>query len=154
ALFAFLHSFNEAVVAIFIAGRDAATLPKKMFESIRLESDPVIAVVSTLLTGAIFIGVLASLIFRQRPAPARGAGANAAAGRTIAAGKNSISQALQRGVFRRAKSIRSIAGGIVTGAGTSDRRGTMQTAASDGAVAPGREPLLVDLALQGGGAHG
>src|SRR5262249_49278861 len=51
ALFAFLHSFNEAVVAIFIAGRDASTLPKKMFESIRLESDPVIAVVSTLLTG-------------------------------------------------------------------------------------------------------
>ena len=32
ALFAFLHSFNEAVVAIFIAGRDASTLPKKMFE--------------------------------------------------------------------------------------------------------------------------
>ena len=43
ALFAFLHSFNEAVVAIFIAGRDASTLPKKMFEAIRLESDPVIA---------------------------------------------------------------------------------------------------------------
>jgi putative spermidine/putrescine transport system permease protein len=66
ALFAFLHSFNEAVVAIFIAGRDAATLPKKMFESIRLESDPVIAVVSTLLTGAILVGVLISLLFRQR----------------------------------------------------------------------------------------
>jgi len=58
ALFAFLHSFNEAVVAIFIAGRDASTLPKKMFESIRIESDPVIAVVSTLLTGAVFLGVL------------------------------------------------------------------------------------------------
>jgi len=66
ALFAFLHSFNEAVVALFIAGRDAATLPKKMFESIRLESDPVIAVVSTLLTGAVLIGVLISLTFRQR----------------------------------------------------------------------------------------
>jgi putative spermidine/putrescine transport system permease protein len=66
ALFAFLHSFNEAVVAIFIAGRDASTLPKKMFESIRLESDPVIAVVSTLLTGAVLIGVLVSLAFRQR----------------------------------------------------------------------------------------
>jgi putative spermidine/putrescine transport system permease protein len=66
ALFAFLHSFNEAVVAIFIAGRDASTLPKKMFESIRLESDPVIAVVSTLLTGAVFLGVLVSLFFRQR----------------------------------------------------------------------------------------
>jgi putative spermidine/putrescine transport system permease protein len=67
ALFAFLHSFNEAVVAIFIGGRDAATLPKKMFESIRLESDPVIAVVSTLLTGAVLVGVLVSLFFRQRP---------------------------------------------------------------------------------------
>jgi putative spermidine/putrescine transport system permease protein len=70
ALFAFLHSFNEAVVAIFIAGRDASTLPKKMFESIRLESDPVIAVVSTLLTGAVLVGVLISLFFRQRPAHA------------------------------------------------------------------------------------
>jgi ABC-type spermidine/putrescine transport system permease subunit II len=41
-----------------------------MFESIRLESDPVIAVVSTLLTGAILIGVIVSLFFRQRPANA------------------------------------------------------------------------------------
>jgi putative spermidine/putrescine transport system permease protein len=70
ALFAFLHSFNEAVVAIFIAGRDASTLPKKMFESIRLESDPVIAVVSTLLTGAVLAGVLVSLLVRQRTAHA------------------------------------------------------------------------------------
>jgi putative spermidine/putrescine transport system permease protein len=69
ALFAFLQSFNEAVIAIFIAGRNASTLPKKMFESIRLESDPVIAVVSTLLTGAILLGVLISLFFRQKPAP-------------------------------------------------------------------------------------
>jgi len=43
---------------------------KKMFESIRLESDPVIAVVSTLLTGSVFIGVLLSLFFRRRPAHA------------------------------------------------------------------------------------
>jgi putative spermidine/putrescine transport system permease protein len=66
ALFAFLHSFNEAVVALFIAGRDASTLPKKMFESIRLESDPVIAVVSTLLTGAVLAGVIVSIFFRRR----------------------------------------------------------------------------------------
>lgn len=67
ALFAFLQSFNEAVVALFIGGRDAATLPKKMFESIRLESDPVIAVVSTLLTGAVLAGVLVPTLFRRRP---------------------------------------------------------------------------------------
>jgi putative spermidine/putrescine transport system permease protein len=72
ALFAFLQSFNEAVIAIFIAGRNASTLPKKMFESIRLESDPVIAVVSTLLTGAILIGVLVSLLLRHKPATAGG----------------------------------------------------------------------------------
>jgi putative spermidine/putrescine transport system permease protein len=66
ALFAFLQSFNEAVVAIFISGRDAATLPKKMFESIRLESDPIIAVVSSLLTGAVLLGAVIPLLFRRK----------------------------------------------------------------------------------------
>jgi putative spermidine/putrescine transport system permease protein len=70
ALFAFLSSFNEAVVVIFIGGRDAATLPKKMYESIRLESDPVIAVVSTLLVSAVVLGVLVSAFLRRRPANA------------------------------------------------------------------------------------
>ena len=70
ALFAFMFSFNEAVVAIFIAGRDASTLPKRMFESIRLESDPIIAVVSTLLTTAVLVGVLVSMLVRRRGAPA------------------------------------------------------------------------------------
>ncbi len=70
ALFAFLSSFNEAVVVIFIGGREASTLPKKMYESIRLESDPVIAVVSTLLVGAVVLGVLLSTFMRRRPANA------------------------------------------------------------------------------------
>jgi putative spermidine/putrescine transport system permease protein len=67
ALFAFLSSFNEAVVALFIAGRGAATLPKKMYESIRLEADPVIAVVSTLLVSAVVLGVLVAVFVRQKP---------------------------------------------------------------------------------------
>jgi putative spermidine/putrescine transport system permease protein len=70
ALFAFLSSFNEAVVAIFIASRGAATLPKKMYESIRLESDPVIAVVSTLLVSAVALGVLIAVWTRGRSARA------------------------------------------------------------------------------------
>ena len=70
ALFAFLSSFNEAVVALFIGGRDAVTLPKKMYESIRLESDPVIAVISTLLLGAVLLGVLISVFMRGRAAHA------------------------------------------------------------------------------------
>ena len=68
ALFAFLSSFNEAVVAIFIGGRGAVTLPKKMYESIRLESDPIIAVVSTLLVSVIVLGVLISMFLRRRSA--------------------------------------------------------------------------------------
>ena len=66
ALFAFLSSFNEAVVALFIAGRGAATLPKKMYESIRLEADPVIAVVSTLLVTTVALGVLVPVLTRRR----------------------------------------------------------------------------------------
>src|SRR5438128_11034790 len=70
ALFAFLSSFNEAVVSRFSAGRGAVTLPKKMYESIRLESDPVIAVVSTLLVSAVVLGVLISLFLGRRSAHA------------------------------------------------------------------------------------
>jgi putative spermidine/putrescine transport system permease protein len=70
ALFAFLSSFNEAVVVVFIGGREAATLPKKMYESIRLESDPVIAVVSTLLVSAVVLGVLVWAFLRRRSANA------------------------------------------------------------------------------------
>jgi len=66
ALFAFLHSFNEAVIAIFISGRQAGTLPKKMYESIRLESDPVIAVVSSLLTGIVLLGILIPMFMRPK----------------------------------------------------------------------------------------
>jgi putative spermidine/putrescine transport system permease protein len=54
------------VVSIFIAGRDATTLPKKMYESIRLESDPVIAVVSSLLIGSVLFGVLLSVVVRRK----------------------------------------------------------------------------------------
>lgn len=58
ALFAFIQSFDETVVAIFISGRNAETLPRKMFDSIRQEADPVIAVISSLL----FAIVIAALI--------------------------------------------------------------------------------------------
>jgi putative spermidine/putrescine transport system permease protein len=65
-LFAFLTSFNEAVVALFVGGRAASTLPKKMYESIRLESDPVIAVVSTLLIGAVCLFSLLAFLLRNK----------------------------------------------------------------------------------------
>jgi putative spermidine/putrescine transport system permease protein len=49
SLFAFLQSFDETILVLFIGGRDATTLPKRIFESLRTELDPVIPVVSTVL---------------------------------------------------------------------------------------------------------
>lgn len=62
ALFAFVQSFDETVVAIFISGRGAETLPRKMFDSIRQEADPIIAVISTLLFVAVFTGLIAPIV--------------------------------------------------------------------------------------------
>ncbi|MBY5973782.1 ABC transporter permease [Pseudooceanicola marinus] len=64
ALFAFIQSFDETVVAIFISGRNAETLPRKMFDSIREEADPVIAVISTLLFAIVFAGLIAPSVIK------------------------------------------------------------------------------------------
>ena len=49
ALLAFLASFDEVVVAIFLSGTDAVTLPKKIWEGVWLEITPVIAAASTIV---------------------------------------------------------------------------------------------------------
>jgi putative spermidine/putrescine transport system permease protein len=49
AFFAFLASFDDVVIALFISGTANATLPKKIWESVRLEIDPTVAAVSCLL---------------------------------------------------------------------------------------------------------
>lgn len=58
ALFAFITSFDELIVALFVSGTGAVTLPRKMWDSIRFEIDPTIAAVSTILivfTGTLFV---------------------------------------------------------------------------------------------------
>jgi putative spermidine/putrescine transport system permease protein len=50
ALFAFLISFDEVIIAYFITGPESMTLPVKMYSAIRWEVSPVLAAVSTLLT--------------------------------------------------------------------------------------------------------
>lgn len=49
ALFAFIHSFDEVVVTIFVSGYVTRTLPLKMWENIRHQVDPTIAAISALL---------------------------------------------------------------------------------------------------------
>lgn len=66
ALFAFLTSLDEVVVAYFITGTRSLTLPVKMYSSIRWELSPVIAAVSTILTVLSLVVALA-IVAMQRP---------------------------------------------------------------------------------------
>ncbi|MBV9786215.1 MAG: ABC transporter permease [Acidisphaera sp.] len=50
AMFAFLISFDEVVIAYFVTDSATQTLPVKMYSSIQWEVSPVIAAISTLLT--------------------------------------------------------------------------------------------------------
>jgi putative spermidine/putrescine transport system permease protein len=48
ALFAFITSFDELVVALLLSGSGAVTLPRRMWDDLRFQIDPTIAAVSTL----------------------------------------------------------------------------------------------------------
>src|SRR5215469_16424996 len=66
AVFAFITSFDELVVALFVSGSTAVTLPRKMWDSIRFEIDPTIAAVSSLLVAlTAFLFVVAELLRRR-----------------------------------------------------------------------------------------
>lgn len=49
ALLAFLTSFDEVVVAMFVSGGDYATLTRNMFNALRDQIDPTIAAISTIM---------------------------------------------------------------------------------------------------------
>lgn len=70
ALFAFITSFDEVVTSIFLAGPDVSTLPVQMWSGVRVQIDPTVAAVSTMLllvTLALFTsaGVVRALCTRR-----------------------------------------------------------------------------------------
>jgi putative spermidine/putrescine transport system permease protein len=68
ALFAFITSFDELIVALFLSGAGAVTLPRKMWDDLRFAIDPTIAAVST-LTIVLTAGILAGVqLLRKRSA--------------------------------------------------------------------------------------
>jgi putative spermidine/putrescine transport system permease protein len=72
ALFAFVTSFDEVVVALFLTGPAERTLPRQMFNGIRENISPVIAAAATLLI-LISILLLATLeLLRRRNERLRG----------------------------------------------------------------------------------
>jgi ABC-type spermidine/putrescine transport system permease subunit II len=53
-LFAFIISWDEVVTAIFLAGPELTTLPVQMWSGIRVQIDPTVAAISTLVLLVIF----------------------------------------------------------------------------------------------------
>ncbi len=67
-LFAFLTSFDELMIPLFLGGPDAQTLAVRIWNSVILEIEPTIAAVSTfLIVLALLVLGLASLLQRIRP---------------------------------------------------------------------------------------
>lgn len=66
ALFAFITSFDELIVALFVSGTGAVTLPRKMWDSLRQEIDPTIAAVSTVLVVVSIVVLFTAEMLRQR----------------------------------------------------------------------------------------
>jgi len=65
AIFAFLTSFDEIVIAMFVSGSNP-TLPKLMFDGIRYELNPVVAAVSSQLIIVTSLALLGSAWLRRR----------------------------------------------------------------------------------------
>jgi ABC-type spermidine/putrescine transport system permease subunit II len=66
ALFAFVISLNEFVMALFLTDRDSQTLPVLMWLSLRSAATPALAVASIALTGSVLIGLAAIAAARSR----------------------------------------------------------------------------------------
>jgi putative spermidine/putrescine transport system permease protein len=66
ALFAFLTSFDELLIPLFLSGVEAQTLTVRVWNSLVLEVDPTIAAVSTFLIGVTSAILAASALLRRR----------------------------------------------------------------------------------------
>lgn len=71
AVFAFATSFDEVIVAIFVAGAEQQTLPRQMIEGIRDSIDPSILAISTVLIVFALLMMAASLRLSRGRAPSR-----------------------------------------------------------------------------------
>jgi len=72
AVFAFITSFDEVVMTVFMAGEQTTTLPVKLWETIRLEFTPIVAVAATCV---IVLGFLLLLAAQAMGAGRRGGAA-------------------------------------------------------------------------------
>jgi ABC-type spermidine/putrescine transport system permease subunit II len=65
-LFAFITSFDELTVALFITGGGTATLPRQMWNDLLLQVNPTLAAVSTIIVVFITLFVVVAELLRRR----------------------------------------------------------------------------------------
>ncbi len=65
-LFAFITSFDEVIVSIFVSSGANSTLTKRMFANIRDQVDPTVAAISSMLVVASLV-ILIGAQFVKRP---------------------------------------------------------------------------------------
>ncbi len=66
AVFAFITSFDELLVALYLSGSTAVTLPRRMWEQMHFNLDPTIAAVSTMLILVTTTLMLGAELLRRR----------------------------------------------------------------------------------------
>lgn len=71
AVFAFITSFDEAIVSVFMSGYGAKTLPVKIWETIRIEFTPTVAVAATLMIALAAVLFVVGRLVSPSPAEAR-----------------------------------------------------------------------------------
>ena len=67
-LFAFLISFDEPIVSLFLARHDVTTLPPRILTYLRFRSDPTVAAVSTIMS---LLAIAAIIVIDRLVGPAR-----------------------------------------------------------------------------------
>jgi len=67
-LFAFVTSFDELTIALFVSAGVATTLPKQMWDDAILKVSPTLAAVSTLMLVFVTVIILTAEFFRRRAA--------------------------------------------------------------------------------------
>jgi putative spermidine/putrescine transport system permease protein len=66
AIFAFIHSWDEAVLILFIASRALFTLPRRMWDGINENLDPVMAVAACVMIMASLVMLAADMWLRRK----------------------------------------------------------------------------------------
>jgi len=66
ALFAFVTSFDDLVVALFVSGTRAVTLPVRMWAGIQFELNPTVAAVSAMLIAVSIVAFATVELARRR----------------------------------------------------------------------------------------